>query len=77
MYEDILKQDKSKWPCYAVLEDDKLMVFDVSMIPSKTFRIDRKDLVDVGRININKWVCVNKKGLSIESTVLLRKLLSV
>jgi hypothetical protein len=77
MFEDILKQDKSNWPCYAVLEDDKLMVFDVSMIPSKTFSILRKDLVDVGRIHVNKWVCVNKKGVSVESTVLLRKLLNV
>jgi len=82
MFGDIVKENtekvnKDKWPCYAVFNDDTIMVFNYQMVPRKTFSIDRGELTDSGRIEVNKWVCVSKRGKDVESTILLRKLLNV
>lgn len=68
----------NNWPRYIRFENRGLIIFN-NDVPGSFLEQNVKDqIVDSGRVEVNKWMCYNDDGeLNYESTNLLRKSLSV
>lgn len=65
------------WPAYVVFDDETICIFNINATKPLFATTIKNKYIDNGRINVGKWICYNKEGISKESTKILRKFLSV